>query len=56
MKRIVLFAFGFCIVTIVWWLNGFNFDTRGPELAAWFAISIAAGLLSQSFVSIDGDE
>jgi hypothetical protein len=52
-NRIVEGAFIFSIVVLVvtvgWWMNGFDFNQRGTEAITWYVTSLAFGGVSVCF-------
>ena len=48
-KRVTVFFVVVSVVTLIVWAGGFNFDQRGPALAAWLLSSIGLGLIAATF-------
>jgi hypothetical protein len=46
MKDILAFLIGFALCAFTFWLFGFDFDKRGPDLGFSFIMSIGSGAFS----------
>ena len=56
LKNIVGFFIGFGFVTLLIWLNGFNFDQRGSDLALWLYFSTICRIITaiiSNFTSLE---
>ncbi len=52
MKRFAVFSGGFALALFIWWLAGFDFDTRGGDVACGFVISLCIGGMVLSFYDL----
>jgi hypothetical protein len=48
-KRTIAFVATAFVVTAVFWTAGFNFDERGPNLAAWLLMCLWFGCFASAY-------
>lgn len=39
-KRVLVFLLAMASWALVWWLAGYNFDRRGPDVAYFFVVAL----------------
>ena len=59
-KQVRFFAAGFIAAffasLLIWWLSGYNFDTRAPEVAFGAVFVLSVGFLGGCFALVAGTE
>jgi hypothetical protein len=43
MKNLLAFIIGLAVFMFIWWLSGFNFDRRGPDVAGSAIGALSSG-------------